>query len=118
MLLAQFLPLTDQTGWLHDAGWLLMHPRGGSGFSSSSTMQSRPSSVGGFKASTGPRLIPMLASVGLISYSLYLTHSFVLMHWYWFGFTQLHIRSISLLILTTPSRPLRLALLPPLNAPS
>ncbi len=47
-----------------------------------------------------PRLIPMLASIGLISYSLYLTHSFVLMHWYWFGFTELHILSISLVIMT------------------
>ncbi|HEX5835202.1 MAG TPA: hypothetical protein VFY34_15175, partial [Pyrinomonadaceae bacterium] len=49
------------------------------------------------------RLIPTLASVGLISYSLYLTHSFVLMHWYWFGFTQLHIRSIALLVLVPVS---------------
>src|SRR6185503_3881146 len=47
-----------------------------------------------------PRLIPALASIGLISYSLYLVHSFVLMHWYWFGFTRLHILSISLLIMT------------------
>jgi len=49
---------------------------------------------------TVPRLIPSLASVGLMSYSLYLTHSFVLMHWYWFGFTRLHILTISLLIMT------------------
>ena len=35
-----------------------------------------------------------------MSYSLYLTHSFVLMHWHWFGFTRLHIVTISLLILT------------------
>jgi peptidoglycan/LPS O-acetylase OafA/YrhL len=47
---------------------------------------------------TVPRLIPALASIGLISYSLYLTHSFVLMHWYWFGFTEWHTRSIALLI--------------------
>jgi peptidoglycan/LPS O-acetylase OafA/YrhL len=46
-----------------------------------------------------PRLIPALASIGLISYSLYLTHSFVLMHWYWFGFTRWHIRSISLALM-------------------
>src|ERR687883_582320 len=46
-----------------------------------------------------PRLIPALAWVGLMSYSLYLIHSFVLMHWYWFGFTRLHILTISLLIM-------------------
>jgi len=52
------------------------------------------------KSSPVPRLIPALASVGLMSYSLYLIHSFVLMHWYWFGFTRLHILTISLLIMT------------------
>ena len=46
-----------------------------------------------------PRLVAPLASLGLISYSLYLTHSFVLMHWYWFGYTRLHVLSISLVIL-------------------
>jgi peptidoglycan/LPS O-acetylase OafA/YrhL len=45
-------------------------------------------------------LIPTFASLGLISYSLYLTHSFVMMHWYWFGFTKLHIPSIALAIMT------------------
>ena len=47
-----------------------------------------------------PQLVSALAPIGLISYSLYLIHSFVLMQWYWFGFTRLHILSISLLILT------------------
>jgi peptidoglycan/LPS O-acetylase OafA/YrhL len=45
-----------------------------------------------------PRLIQPLAFVGVMSYSLYLTHSFVLMHWYWFGFTEWHVRSIALVI--------------------
>jgi len=49
-------------------------------------------------AMTGP--VKSLAAVGLMSYSLYLTHSFVLMHWYWFGFTRLHILTVSLLIMT------------------
>jgi peptidoglycan/LPS O-acetylase OafA/YrhL len=50
------------------------------------------------KLSRVPHLISALASIGLISYSLYLTHSFVLMHWYWFGFTEWHIRTISVVI--------------------
>jgi peptidoglycan/LPS O-acetylase OafA/YrhL len=41
-----------------------------------------------------------LAGLGLISYSLYLTHLFVLMQWYWFGFTRLHIPAISVAIMT------------------
>jgi peptidoglycan/LPS O-acetylase OafA/YrhL len=47
---------------------------------------------------TVPNLISGLATIGLISYSLYLTHSFVLMQWYWFGFTEWHTRSVALLI--------------------
>src|SRR4028119_155408 len=46
------------------------------------------------------RLLVGLAGLGLISYSLYLTHLFVLMQWYWFGFTELHIPAISVVIMT------------------
>lgn len=101
MALAQLLPLTDQTGWVHGLGWLIMHPAWGVGFfvlvNYAVAAEQRWRSL----SLRTSRLISSLASVGLISYSLYLTHSFVLMHWYWFGFTQLHILSISLLI-TTP----------------
>ena len=100
MMLAQLLPMTDQASWVHDLGWLLMHPAWGIGFfilvnyavAAEQRWRSRSSRV--------PRFIPVLASIGLISYSLYLTHSFVLMHWYWFGFTRLHIPTISVLIMT------------------
>jgi peptidoglycan/LPS O-acetylase OafA/YrhL len=46
------------------------------------------------------RLLVGLAGLGLISYSIYLTHLFVLMQWYWFGFTQFHIRTIALAVMT------------------
>jgi peptidoglycan/LPS O-acetylase OafA/YrhL len=103
MLLAQLLPLTDQSGWIHDIGWLVMHPGWGVGFFILVNYAVAAEQRWRQKSSPVPRLVPMLAAVGLISYSLYLTHSFVLMHWYWFGFTQLHIRTISLLILTPVS---------------
>ena len=103
MALAQLLPLTDQMGWIHDAGWLVMHPAWGVGFFILVNYAVAAEQRWRLKSSTGPRWIPMLASIGLISYSLYLTHSFVLMHWYWFGFTRLHILTISLLILTPVS---------------
>src|SRR6201988_3454670 len=98
--LAQLLPLTDQTSWLHDTGWLIMHPAWGVGFFVLVNYAVAAEQRWRVKSSPAPGLIPMLAGVGLISYSLYLTHSLVLMHWYWFGFTRLHILSISLLILT------------------
>ncbi len=98
--LAQLLPLVDQKGWVHDLGWLIMHPAWGVGFFVLVNYAVTAEQRWRQKALQVPRFIPGLASVGLISYSLYLTHSFVLMHWYWFGFTRLHILTISLLILT------------------
>jgi peptidoglycan/LPS O-acetylase OafA/YrhL len=100
MALAQILPLTDQSGSLHDAGWLVMHPAWGVGFFVLVNYAVAAEQRWRLQSTRIPRLVPALAAVGLISYSLYLTHSFVLMHWYWFGFTRLHILSISLLILT------------------
>jgi peptidoglycan/LPS O-acetylase OafA/YrhL len=100
MALAQLLPLVDQKGWIHDLGWLIMHPAWGVGFFVLVNYAVRAEQRWREKSSPVPRLIPALASVGLISYSLYLTHSLILMHWYWLGFTRLHILTISLLIMT------------------
>ncbi len=101
MGLAQVLPMVDDLTWVHDVGWLVMHPAWGFGFfilvnySVSAELRWR------VIPSRAPRLISALASVGLISYSLYLIHVLILMQWYRFGFTRLHILSISLLM-TTP----------------
>src|SRR4029078_808116 len=100
MALAQLLPLVDQTGWVHDIGWLIMHPAWGVGFFVLVNYAVAAEQRWRANSAPTPRLIPALAALGLISYSLYLSHSFVLMHWYWFGFTRLHILTISLLILT------------------
>ncbi len=100
MGLAQFLPMLDQTGWIHDIGWLVMHPAWGVGFFVLVNYAVAAEQRWRQRSSPVPRLIPALASVGLISYSLYLTHSFVIMHWYWFGFTRFHILTISVLIMT------------------
>ena len=94
MALAQLLPMVDQASLIHDVGWLVMHPAWGVGF----FILVNYSVVAEQRWRRVPRLIPALASIGLISYSLYLTHSFVLMHWYWFGFTEWHVRSIALVI--------------------
>lgn len=101
MALAQFLPMVHHVKSVHDVGWLVMHPAWGLGFFILVNYAVAAEQQWRQKLSRVPRLIPTLASVGLTSYSLYLTHAFVLMHWYWFGFTKLHILSISLLI-TTP----------------
>jgi peptidoglycan/LPS O-acetylase OafA/YrhL len=98
--LAELLPLVDQRGLVHDVGWLIMHPAWGVGFFILVNYAVAAEQRWRQKSVQMPRLIPALASIGLISYSLYLTHSFVLMHWHWFGFTRLHILSISVAILT------------------
>jgi peptidoglycan/LPS O-acetylase OafA/YrhL len=100
MALAQLLPLVDQTGWVHNLGWLIMHPAWGVGFFILVNYAVEAEQRWRVKSLPVPRLIPSLASVGLMSYSLYLIHSFVLMHWYWFGFSRFHILTISLLIMT------------------
>jgi peptidoglycan/LPS O-acetylase OafA/YrhL len=100
MALAQLLPLVDQKGWIHDLGWLIMHPAWGVGFFVLVNYAVRAEQRWREKSSPVPRLIPALAAIGLMSYSLYLTHSLILMHWYWLGFTRLHILTISLLIMT------------------
>ena len=98
MALAQLLPLVDHRLWIHDVGWLVMHPAWGVGFFILVNHAVAAEQRWRQNRTRVPRLIPALAFVGLISYSLYLTHSFVLMHWYWFGFTEWHVRSISLVI--------------------
>jgi len=98
MTLAQVLPMVDHLSWIHDIGWIVMHPAWGVGFFILVNYSVAAEQRWRRGSSLVPRLIPAMASIGLISYSLYLTHSFVLMHWYWFGFTQWHTRSISLLI--------------------
>ena len=100
MALAQILPTFDHKNWVHDVGWLIMHPAWGVGFFILVNYSVAAEQRWRLISSRVPALIAMLAPIGLISYSLYLTHSFVLMHWYWFGFTQLHILSISLVIMT------------------
>ena len=100
MGLAQILPMLDQKGWAHDIGWIVMHPAWGMAFFV--LVNKAVSAEQRWRATLSrvPSLITALAPIGLFSYSLYLVHSFVLMHWYWFGFTRLHILSVSLLIMT------------------
>ena len=98
MGLSLLLPMVDQKSWVHDAGWLVMHPAWGVGFFIFVNYSVAAEQRWRQKLSRVPHLISALASIGLISYSLYLTHSFVLMHWYWFGFTEWHIRTISVVI--------------------
>jgi peptidoglycan/LPS O-acetylase OafA/YrhL len=100
MGLAQWLPLVNHQPWIHDVGWLLMHPAWGVGFFIMVNGAVRAETRRRELSERASRLMLALAGLGLISYSLYLTHLFVLMQWYWFGFTKLHIPAISVAIMT------------------
>ena len=99
--LAMGLPLLDQQGLAHDVGWLIMHPAWAVGFFILVNRAVVAEYSWRLRSLVAPRLINALAAIGLMSYSLYLTHAFVLMQWYYFGFLGVHILTISLLI-TTP----------------
>jgi peptidoglycan/LPS O-acetylase OafA/YrhL len=100
MGLALGLPYVNHIAWVHDVGWLLMHPAWGVGFFVMVNAAVRAEARRREMSVRASRLLVALAGLGLISYSLYLTHLFVLMQWYWFGFTQLHIPAISVAIMT------------------
>lgn len=100
MGLATWLPHVNHLAWIHDAGWLLMHPAWGVGFFIMVNGAVRAERRRRERSVRASHLLVALAGLGLISYSLYLTHLFVLMQWYWFGFTKLHIPAISVAIMT------------------
>jgi len=72
------LPLMQSDSLLHDIGWLLMHPAWGFGFFVliNRALQTEQSWLLGQYT---PRLVAILASIGVFSYSLYLTHELVIM---------------------------------------
>lgn len=93
------LPLLEKDTVLHDLGWILMHPAWGFGFfvllnRALQAEQSRPI------VSYTPRLIALLASVGVFSYSLYLTHELVIMQSWIFSVKALPPMVNTLLIIT------------------
>ena len=76
------LPVTPKDTFLHDLAWLLMHPAWGLGFFIlvNRAVQSEHAWA---RQLRHPRLVPRLVSVaatiGVFSYSLYLTHELVIM---------------------------------------
>ena len=100
MVYSQAITLLDDRTFIHDVAWLVMHPIWGVGFFILVNYSVRAEQRWRLISSHVPRLITVLAPIGVMSYSLYLVHHLVLMQWYWFGFTKLHILSISLLIST------------------
>jgi peptidoglycan/LPS O-acetylase OafA/YrhL len=76
--LARVLPLVESHVVVHDAGWLLLHPLWGVGFFC--LLNRAVEAERGWRAEGAtPAWIARLSAVGLVSYSLYLTHQLVLL---------------------------------------
>lgn len=81
------LPVTQKDTLAHNLAWLLMHPAWGFGFfvlvnravaaEQSWLKQLRQTRI-------LPRLVSAVATIGVFSYSLYLTHELVIMQSWWF----------------------------------
>jgi peptidoglycan/LPS O-acetylase OafA/YrhL len=86
------LPLTPKDTLSHDLAWMLMHPMWGFGFFVlvNRAVQAERSWLPKIKDKLDqPRLVTVAATIGVFSYSLYLTHELVIMQsWrftiYWF----------------------------------
>jgi len=99
------LPVTPKDTFLHDLAWLLMHPAWGLGFFIlvNRAVQSEHAWA---KQLRHPRIVPRLvsaaATVGVFSYSLYLTHELVIMQSWWFVISWLP-PMLNTLLIVVPS---------------
>jgi peptidoglycan/LPS O-acetylase OafA/YrhL len=102
------LPQLPKDTLVHDGAWLLMHPLWGFGFfvlvnaAVSWERLSWDESGARTRSLSMARLVTIAASIGVFSYSLYLTHELVIMHswrFYVFGLPPI----VSTLLLTIPS---------------
>jgi peptidoglycan/LPS O-acetylase OafA/YrhL len=97
--LAQLLPLYESNRVLHDAGWLLLHPLWGFGFFAVLN-HAVEAERGWRKSGATPAWIARLASVGLFSYSLYLTHQLVLLEAWKFESIPIPATLVALIVMT------------------
>ncbi|MFN2455871.1 MAG: acyltransferase family protein [Pyrinomonadaceae bacterium] len=87
--------------YLHDFGWLWLHPVWGAGFFFLINYAVYAERAGQRNLRT-PRLIVVLAVIGVFSYSLYLTHQLVIMESYLFHVFHLP-STLTPLLITTPA---------------
>jgi peptidoglycan/LPS O-acetylase OafA/YrhL len=89
------LPVTQKDTLPHDLAWMLMHPVWGLGFfilvnrvvqaeRSWLARLAKSGVVAEIDRRTIPRIVGAVATIGVFSYSLYLTHELVIMQSWWF----------------------------------
>jgi peptidoglycan/LPS O-acetylase OafA/YrhL len=82
--ISYYLPGTKKDTFVHDFGWLVMHPLWGFGFFAvvNGMVSAEKSWLAELRK---PILVTALAAIGVFSYSLYLTHELVIMQSWWFA---------------------------------
>ena len=93
------LPLFHKDTFVHDSGWLLMHPMWGLGFFILVNRAVQTES-GWLTTLQRPALVTAFATLGVFSYSLYLTHELVIMESWLFTAQRLPPMLNTLLIVT------------------
>jgi len=79
--ISQVFPVTNKDGFIHRSCWLILHPAWGVGFfiivnrafAAEKKWRAALSTIG------TPRIVKLMAGLGVFSYSLYLTHNLVIM---------------------------------------
>ena len=99
VLLAHVQDMRDVPRVWHDGAWLLLHPAWGLGFFILLNRAVAAERGWSWRPSV-PRLVAGLASVGVVSYSLYLTHPLVLLFAWRFEELPLPPLAVRLLVLT------------------
>jgi peptidoglycan/LPS O-acetylase OafA/YrhL len=97
--LSHFLPSIPKDTIWHDVSWFLMHPMWGIGFF---VFVNRAvlAEDGWMRQATIPTPISMFATLGVFSYSIYLTHELTIMEsWRWVNPVLGHIPNVFLLVL-------------------
>ncbi len=82
------LPQIQKDTLPHDIGWMLMHPMWGLGFFILVNRAVR-AERGWVAKLWQPRLVTLAATIGVFSYSLYLTHELVIIQSWWFTIKEL-----------------------------
>jgi peptidoglycan/LPS O-acetylase OafA/YrhL len=96
--LSSYLPSISKESWLHNTSWLLIHPLWGLGFF---IVVNRVvlAEQSWFRQAKLPSLASLFATLGIFSYSIYLTHELVIMQsWRWTNPARLQLGNVLLIV--------------------
>jgi peptidoglycan/LPS O-acetylase OafA/YrhL len=99
--LSSYLPAISKDTLLHNFGWFLLHPMWGLGFF---IVVNRMvlAEESWLRRAKLPALVSLLATMGIFSYSIYLTHELVIMQsWRWTNPSWLHV--LNVFLITVPA---------------